>query len=121
MYITNNVSLKFLKLFILHVRSVGNALKKNLLDTMHYYQPKNLTVNISIPPDPLNRPLTPVNRGASTMKKTHTPVNRSVSTNMFDYNGLWITPLGYKFLPTPSITLKRMYELINCTGTYDQL
>ena len=73
--------------------------KSCLVDTMYYYQPKNITVNISTPSDP-------VNRSVSKMKKPPAPVNRSVSRNVFDYNGIWMTPLEYKFLPNPRITLK---------------
>ena len=32
-----------------------------------------------------------------------------------------INPPDYEFIPNPRITLKRMYEIINCAGTYHQL
>ena len=52
--------------------------KRNLRATMHYYLPKNQPVNISTPPEHINRPLIPVNMSASKLNTKSTTVIISV-------------------------------------------
>ena len=69
----------------------------------------------------LKKPPASVKRSISAITKPLVSVNRSVSANDFDNNGIWITPPAYEFLPNPRITLLQMYKLINFAGTYHQL